>query len=154
MLILLQDSGKDTGCQALIGFEFWIPHWLICLSFELPPLVSFFSSTKWACWCLSCLIHISLGGLNVIMTWYIITCHTSVDYYYFRRNFVISELLIITNLKCSEHPICSGFHIEFKLASDKDVPCFPSFILGKLRHVDMKLTAFCFPLKSFLLVYY
>lgn len=70
------------------------------------------------------------------------TCYTSVDYYYFRKNFVISELLIITNLKCTKHLICSVFHIEFKLGSDKDVMWLPFFMLGRLRHVEMKLSAF------------
>lgn len=51
-------------------------------------------------------------------TQYTIMRYTSVDYYYFRRNFVVSELLIITNIKCIKHLICSGFHTEFKLALD------------------------------------
>lgn len=50
--------------------------------------------------------------------------YTRVDDYYFRGNLVISELLIIANLKCITHLICSDFHREFKLAFERAVPLF------------------------------
>lgn len=41
--------------------------------------------------------------------------------------------------------ICSSFHKEFTLALDKDVMNFHSLMLEKLRHIEIKSTAFfCF----------
>lgn len=73
--------------------------------------------------------------------------YTRVDDYYFRGNLVISELLIIANLKCITHLICSDFHREFKLAFERAVMSCHSFTLGKLRHVDVRWTAPCFPIE-------
>lgn len=69
--------------------------------------------------------------------------HTRVESY-FRGNFVISELLIIANLKRIKQQICSDSQVELQLSWARDVRQLLLFTVGKLRYGAMRWIGFVF----------
>lgn len=73
---------------------------------------------------------------------------TRADCYCFRRN-VVSGLLIITNLKYIKASDLQWLPPRINLALDREVTWSHSFMVGKLRHAEINLMAFCFAPKQF-----